>query len=153
MPIAAQETINLRDRVSKDICPWYDGPSLLEYLDDMKALERKIRAPFMMAVAGKYREMGTVVEGKIEAGVVKKDMKLIMMPNKQTVDVAALYGETEEEVANGQCGDQVRMRLRGIEEDQIMPGFVVCSTKVGWNCHVVPKTPVLTTLCSVWSIV
>ncbi|KAK0672965.1 translation release factor eRF3 [Cercophora samala] len=129
MPIAAQQTMGIKDRVPKDVCPWYDGPSLLEYLDNMKALERKINAPFMMAVAGKYRDMGTMIEGKIEAGVVKKGMSVIMMPNKQTVDIAAVYGETEDEVTIAQCGDQVRLRLRGIEEEEIMPGFVLCSPK------------------------
>jgi peptide chain release factor subunit 3 len=129
MPIAAQQTMGIKDRVPKDVCPWYDGPSLLEYLDGMQALERKINAPFMMAVAGKYRDMGTMIEGKIEAGVVKKGMSLIMMPNKQNVEVAAAYGETEDEVAIAQCGDQVRLRLRGIEEEEILPGFVLCSPK------------------------
>ncbi|KAG7286599.1 translation termination factor GTPase eRF3 [Staphylotrichum longicolle] len=129
MPIAAQQTMGIKDRVPKDLCPWYDGPSLLEYLDGMQALERKVNAPFMMAVAGKYRDMGTMIEGKIEAGVVKKGMSLVMMPNKQTVDVSAAYGETEDEVAIAQCGDQVRLRLRGIEEEEILPGFVLCSPK------------------------
>ncbi len=129
MPIAAQQTMGIKDRIPKDKCPWYDGPSLLEYLDGMQALERKTNAPFMMAVAGKYRDMGTMIEGKIEAGVVKKGMSLVMMPNKQTVDVSAAYGETEDEVALAQCGDQVRLRLRGIEEEEILPGFVLCSPK------------------------
>lgn len=36
MPISAQTTVGIKNRVPKDLCPWYDGPSLLEYLDDMK---------------------------------------------------------------------------------------------------------------------
>jgi peptide chain release factor subunit 3 len=101
----------------------------------------------MMAVSGKYRDMGTMVEGKIQAGVVKKGMSLVMvrfyrinamgvppnlitqMPNKQTVEISAVYGETEEEMTIAQCGDQVRLRLRGVEEEEIMPGFVLCSPK------------------------
>jgi peptide chain release factor subunit 3 len=134
MPIAAQQTLGIKDRIPKDICPWYDGPSLLEYLDSMQALERKVNAPFMMAVAGKYRDMGTMIEGKIEAGVVKKGMSLIMMPNKQTVEVATVYGETEDEINIAQCGDQVRLRLRGIEEEEILPGFVLCSPKRLVHC-------------------
>ncbi|KAK3402183.1 eukaryotic peptide chain release factor GTP-binding subunit [Sordaria brevicollis] len=129
MPVAAQMTLGIKDRVPKDVCPWYDGPSLLEYLDNMNALERKVNAPFMMAVAGKYRDMGTMIEGKIEAGVVKKGMSLVMMPNKQNVEISAVYGETEDEVPVAQCGEQVRIRLRGIEEEEIMPGFVLCSPK------------------------
>ncbi|KAM0277726.1 hypothetical protein ACHAQH_005587 [Verticillium albo-atrum] len=129
MPIAAQQTMGIKTRVPKEKAPWYDGPSLLEYLDGMKALERKLKAPFMMPVAAKYKDMGTIIEGKIEAGVVKKGMSLIMMPNRQTVEATAVYGETEDEVNIAQCGDQVRLRLRGAEEEDIMPGFVLCSPK------------------------
>jgi peptide chain release factor subunit 3 len=134
MPIAAQQTINIKDRIPKGIAPFYDGPSLLEYLDGMTTLERKVNAPFMMPINGKYRDMGTIVEGKIEAGVIQKGMTLTMMPNKDKVEVAALYTETEEEVSMAQCGDQVRIRLRGIEEEDVLPGFVLCSPKRPVHC-------------------
>lgn len=134
MPIAAQITAGIKDRVPKALCPWYDGPSLLEYLDNMQALERKLNAPFMMPINGKFRELGTMVEGKIEAGVVKKGMSLVVMPNREKVEVSALYGETEEELQIAQSGDQVRMRLRGVEEEDIFPGFVLCSPKRLVHC-------------------
>ncbi|PHH85812.1 hypothetical protein CDD83_11137 [Cordyceps sp. RAO-2017] len=134
MPVAAQQSLNIKDRIPKGVAPWWDGPSLLEYLDNMKALERKVNAPFMMPVNAKYRDMGTMVDGKIEAGVVKKGMNLVMMPRKQAVEAAALYGEQEEEVPILQCGDQVRLRLKGIEEEDILPGFVLCSPKRLVHC-------------------
>ncbi|GME56190.1 HR1 repeat rho-binding protein [Neofusicoccum parvum] len=134
MPVSAQTTVGIKDRVPKDICSWYDGPSLLEYLDNMTALERKLNAPFMMPVAAKYRDMGTMIEGKIEAGVIKKGVKYLMMPNREPVDISALYGETEDEISAATCGDQVRLRLRGIEEEDILPGFVLCSPKRPVHC-------------------
>jgi peptide chain release factor subunit 3 len=134
MPVAAQMTLGIKDRIPKGIADWYDGPSLLEYLDSMASLDRKVNAPFMMPINGKYRDMGTLVEGKIEAGVIKKGMSLVMMPNRDKVEVAALYGETEDEVNAAQCGDQVRIRLRGIEEEDILPGFVLCSPKRLVHC-------------------
>lgn len=134
MPVAAQMTMGIKDRIPKGVADWYDGPSLLEYLDSMASLDRKVNAPFMMPINGKYRDMGTLVEGKIEAGVIKKGMSLVMMPNRDKVEVAALYGETEDEVNAAQCGDQVRIRLRGIEEEDILPGFVLCSPKRLVHC-------------------
>ncbi|KAG6009706.1 translation termination factor GTPase eRF3 [Claviceps maximensis] len=134
MPVAAQSSLNIKDRLPKDLAPWWEGPSLLEYLDGMNALERKLNAPFMMPVNAKYKDMGTMCDGKIEAGVVKKGMSLIMMPRKQTVEVSALYGEQEDEVPILQCGDQVRMRLKGVEEEDVLPGFVLCSPKRLVHC-------------------
>jgi len=55
MPLSALTGAGLKTRVSKDICPWYEGPSLLEYLDNMKTLERKLKTPFMMPISGKYK--------------------------------------------------------------------------------------------------
>ncbi|PYI12735.1 hypothetical protein BO78DRAFT_392539 [Aspergillus sclerotiicarbonarius CBS 121057] len=134
MPISAQRTTGIKDRVPTDLAPWYGGPSLLEYLSNMKVPERKINAPFMMPISAKYRDMGTMVEGRIESGVIKKNGTCIMMPNRTKVEIAALYGETEDEIATGTCGDQVRMRLRGVEEEDILPGFVLCSPKRPVNC-------------------
>ena len=134
MPISAQTTIGIRDRVSKDLAPWYDGPSLLEYLDNLKSLERKVKAPFMMPINGKYKDMGTIIEGKIEAGQIKKGSTYTLMPNREEIAIAAVYGETEDEVPGATCGDQVRLRIRGVEEEDILPGFVLCSPKRPVHC-------------------
>ena len=37
------------------VCPWWDGPSLLEYLDSMSSVERKIKARLMMPIGSKFR--------------------------------------------------------------------------------------------------
>ncbi|TPR04591.1 Galactose oxidase, central domain family protein [Aspergillus niger] len=134
MPISAQRTTGIKDRVPTDLAPWYGGPSLLEFLSEMKVPERKINAPFMMPISAKYRDMGTMVEGRIESGVLKKNGSCIMMPNRTKVEIAALYGETEDEIPTATCGDQVRLRLRGVEEEDILPGFVLCSPKRLVNC-------------------
>jgi peptide chain release factor subunit 3 len=134
IPVAAQQSMNIKQRIPAGVAPWYEGPSLLEYLDSMQALERKLNAPFMMPVNAKYKDMGTMVDGKIEAGVVKKGMSLIMMPRKDKVEVTVVYGEQEDEIPIAQCGDQVRMRIKGVEEEDILPGFVLCSPKRPVHC-------------------
>ncbi|KAF2472571.1 uncharacterized protein BDR25DRAFT_333360 [Lindgomyces ingoldianus] len=134
MPISAQTTVGIKNRVPKDLAPWFDGPSLLEYLDNMQTLERKVNAPFMMPIAAKYRDLGTMIEGKVESGVLKKEGKYLMMPNRETISIAALYGEQEDEIAAATCGDQVRIRIRGVEEEDILPGFVLCSPKRPVHC-------------------
>jgi peptide chain release factor subunit 3 len=61
-------------------------------------------------------------------------MQLTLMPNKQSVEAVACYTENEDEVSLAQCGDQVRLRLRGVEEDEVLPGFVLCSPKRLVHC-------------------
>ncbi|KAH8711879.1 P-loop containing nucleoside triphosphate hydrolase protein [Phaeosphaeriaceae sp. PMI808] len=134
MPVSAQTFTGIKERVPGDLAPWYGGPSLLEYLDGMQALERKLNAPFMMPIAAKYKDMGTMVEGKIESGIIKKENKYLMMPHRQMISISALYGEQEDEIPAATCGDQVRIRLRGAEEEDILPGYVLCSPKRPVHC-------------------
>lgn len=134
MPISAQTTLGIKNRVPKDVAPWNNAPSLLEYLDSMQTLERKINAPLMMPVSAKYRDLGTMIEGKIDSGVLKKDVKYLMMPTRDEITISALYGETEDEIPAATCGDQVRCRIKGIEEEDLMPGFVLCSPRRPVHC-------------------
>ena len=134
MPISAQTGLGVKEKIPSESASWYKGPSMLEFLDNMAKLERNVNAPFMMPIGAKYKDMGTMIEGRIEAGVIQKSSSYIMMPNKEDVGISALYGETEEEVPHATCGDQVRLRLRGIEEEDIMPGFVLCSPKRLVHC-------------------
>lgn len=88
---------------------------------------RKLSGPVMMPISEKYKDMGTVVVGKIESGLLKKGDALSLMPNKDAVEVAAIYNEMEDEVNQALCGDNVRIRLRGVEDEDISPGFVLTS--------------------------
>ena len=90
-------------------------------------VDRKVNAPLMMPVTEKYKDMGTIVVGKIESGHLRKGDTLTLMPNKDTVEVAAIYNEIEEEINTAISGDNVRIRLRGVDDEDITPGFVLTS--------------------------
>ncbi|CAA21821.1 cytoplasmic translation release factor class II, GTPase eRF3 [Schizosaccharomyces pombe] len=128
MPVSAYTGQNVKDRVDSSVCPWYQGPSLLEYLDSMTHLERKVNAPFIMPIASKYKDLGTILEGKIEAGSIKKNSNVLVMPINQTLEVTAIYDEADEEISSSICGDQVRLRVRGDDSD-VQTGYVLTSTK------------------------
>ncbi|KAG0150783.1 hypothetical protein CROQUDRAFT_652030 [Cronartium quercuum f. sp. fusiforme G11] len=125
IPVSGYTGGNIKDKVSKEKCPWYDGPPLLELLDNMQLLDRKYNAPLMMPISEKYKDMGTVVVGKLESGKVSKGDTVLMKPNKTTVEVSAIYNEMEDEVPRALCGDNVRIRLKGIEDEDVLPGFVL----------------------------
>jgi peptide chain release factor subunit 3 len=49
IPVSGQTGLGIKTRVPKSVCPWYnEGQSLLDYLDGMQALDRKINEPLMM---------------------------------------------------------------------------------------------------------
>lgn len=93
----------------------------------MPMVDRKVNAPLMVPISEKYKDMGTIVVGKIESGHLRKGDTLLLMPNKDEVEVAAIYNEMEDEVQAALCGDNVRIRLRGVDDEDISPGFVLTS--------------------------
>jgi peptide chain release factor subunit 3 len=103
------------------------GPSLLEHLDKLPMVDRKMKSPVMIPISEKYKDMGTIAVGKLESGHIRKGDSLVLMPNKDEIEVAAIYNEMEEEVQIAVSGDNVRIRLRGVEDDDISPGFVLTS--------------------------
>ncbi|KAK3841656.1 MAG: P-loop containing nucleoside triphosphate hydrolase protein [Linnemannia gamsii] len=129
MPVSGFTGANIKKGIDPKDCDWYSGPSLLDYLDSIAITDRQLNAPFRMPISEKYKDMGTIVVGKIEAGSIKKGAQLLMMPNAVKIEVANIYNELEKEIPVAGVGDNIRLRLRGIEEEDIMLGFVLCSPK------------------------
>lgn len=125
IPVSAYGGQNLKERVPKSICDWYNGPSLLEFLDNLELGDRKISAPLKMPISEKYNDMGTVVVGKLEAGKIKKGDTLLLMPNKVSVEASAIFNEQEEEVPAAISGDNVRVKLKGIDHEDVTVGHVL----------------------------
>ncbi|CAB4255657.1 similar to Saccharomyces cerevisiae YDR172W SUP35 Translation termination factor eRF3, has a role in mRNA deadenylation and decay [Maudiozyma barnettii] len=129
MPVSGYTGAGLKEPVDPKVCPWYKGPTLLNYLDGMTHVDRHINAPFMLPISSKMKDMGTVVEGKIESGHIKKGQSTLLMPNKIAIEIQNIYNETEKEVDMAVCGEQVKLRVKGVEEEDIQPGFVMTSPK------------------------
>ncbi|GAA5900127.1 translation termination factor GTPase eRF3 [Sporobolomyces salmoneus] len=129
IPISGFTGANLKVDVDRSVAPWVEGESLLNYLDHLPLIDRKNNAPLMMPISEKYADMGCVVVGKVESGHVKKGQNLLLMPNKTPVSVTAVLNEVEEEIPVALCGDNVRLRLRGVEDTDINVGFVLTSPK------------------------
>lgn len=101
------------------------GPPFLSYIDTLPSPPRALDAPFRMPIVDKYKDMGTVVMGKVEAGQVRRGNTLLLMPNRKNVEVLQLWVD-EEEVSHVVCGESVKIKLRGVEEDEVTAGFVLC---------------------------
>ncbi|SCZ96818.1 BZ3500_MvSof-1268-A1-R1_Chr4-1g06751 [Microbotryum saponariae] len=129
IPISGFTGANLKEDVDRKVAPWVEGVSLLNFLDNMALVDRKTNAPLLMPISEKYADMGTVVVGKVESGKLRKGQNLLLMPNKTPVTVTGINNEMEEEVPLALCGDNVRVRLRGVEDEDVSVGFVLSSVE------------------------
>ncbi|KAJ0048500.1 hypothetical protein Pint_16977 [Pistacia integerrima] len=91
LPISGLIGANMKTRIDKSICPWWNGPCLFEALDAIEIPSRDPKGPFRMPILDKFKDMGTVVMGKVESGSVGEGDSLLVMPNKAQVKVVAVY--------------------------------------------------------------
>jgi peptide chain release factor subunit 3 len=66
--------------------------------------------------------------GKLESGHIKKGASILVMPTKKTCEVVGIF-EDENELQIAHNGDNVRLRLKGISEEDLQPGYVLCGLK------------------------
>lgn len=126
LPISGLVGANMKTRMDGSVCPWWNGPCLFEVLDSIEVPPRDPNGPFRMPIIDKFKDMGTVVMGKVESGTIREGDSLLVMPNKVQVKVIAVYID-ENKVKVAGPGENLRVRLSGIEEEDIVSGFVLSS--------------------------
>jgi len=125
MPCSGLTGAGLKDPVEPSICSWYIGLPFIPFIDSLPSWTRNAEGPFILPVVDKYKDMGTVVMGKVESGEARKGQSLVLMPNKTSVVVDQLWSDDEEVTCVGPC-ENVKIKLKGIEEEDVSPGFVLC---------------------------
>ena len=80
VPVSGLNGDNIKEPVLKSACNWYEGPTLLEILDDLELPPRDPDGPLRIPVLDKMRDRGTVMFGKVESGTVKIGDQLSLMP-------------------------------------------------------------------------
>ncbi|KAJ7305792.1 hypothetical protein JRQ81_010158 [Phrynocephalus forsythii] len=130
MPCSGLTGANLKE--PSDFCPWYIGLPFIPYLDNLPNFNRSVDGPIRLPIVDKYKDMGTVVLGKLESGSICKGQQLVMMPNKHNVEVLGILSDDVETDAVAP-GENLKIRLKGIEEEEILPGFILCD--INNLCH------------------
>jgi peptide chain release factor subunit 3 len=81
VPVSGITADNLKDKVDKKVCNWYNGPTLLEILDDLELPKRDPNGPIRIPILDKMKDRGIVVFGKVESGTINMGEKLNLMPS------------------------------------------------------------------------
>eukprot|EP00388_Colpodella_angusta_P008580 GDKJ01023369.1.p1 GENE.GDKJ01023369.1~~GDKJ01023369.1.p1 ORF type:complete len:574 (-),score=193.81 GDKJ01023369.1:155-1876(-) len=109
---------------------WYgpENPTLLNILNTVKLPERPSN-PVRFTILDGYKDQGVVALGKVEAGTIKFNDVLTLMPGKTKVRVAGVAvddGEGEIDYIEAGPGENVALRLVGVEEEQVQKGMILC---------------------------
>jgi peptide chain release factor subunit 3 len=119
LPISALTAVNVLEKSPH--LPWFEGPCFIEALDNLPPLERNKESALRLPILSKYKDMGTMVEGKVEQGTVKPGDKLWVMPNRVPVEVLNVWLD-QDEVAYLIGGENARVKLKDISDEDIQPG-------------------------------
>lgn len=116
------------DNLSKksENMPWYDGPTLVQTLDEFTEPEKPINKPLRIPIQDVYSitGVGTVPVGRIETGKMKPNDKIVVMPEGVNGEIKSI--ETHHtQIPEAQAGDNIGFNLRGIDKNQIKRGDVV----------------------------
>lgn len=65
-------------------------------------------------------------------GTIRIGQKLVLMPTRLPVEVQAIEVD-EADAERALPGDNLRVRLKSLEEDDVHPGFVLCDTATPCN--------------------
>ena len=123
LPISALTAQNVIKPVG-DVAPWWEGGTFMTTLDELPELERNKTAPLRLPILSKYKDLGCVIEGKVEQGTIRPGDKLCVMPNKVPVEVLNVWLD-QDEVGYLVGGENARVRLKDISDEDIQPGYVL----------------------------
>ncbi|THV05438.1 EF Tu GTP binding domain-containing protein [Dendrothele bispora CBS 962.96] len=130
VPVSAMQGVNLtagENETSKDLRSWYDGPSLVNCLDQLEPPTRDIYAPLRIPISNVFRGQGsgTAVSGRLCSGVVQVGDRLNVLPGDESAVVKTIELE-EENVPWVAAGSNVTINLTSIDPVHLNIGSVLC---------------------------
>jgi len=93
-------------------------------------MERNEEGPIRFPVVDKYKDLGVLYAvGKIEAGTIYKGQQILVMPNKTQAKISAVFVSEDVEVKKARAGESIRVAIQGIEEQDLLTGYVICDVQ------------------------
>jgi len=105
--------------------PWYDGPTLLEALDNVSAPKRPTDKPLRIPIQDVYRVggVGTVPVGRVETGTIKPGITASFAPVGIKAEVQSLEMH-HQSVASAGPGENVGFSVKSVAVKDLRRGYV-----------------------------
>ena len=121
VPVSGLKAENLTEK--SDNLPWYDGPTLIDAIDQFTVPEKPTGKPLRVPIQDSYRIKGTgvVPVGRVETGILKKNDKIIIQPTGFTGEIRSIEMH-HEEIPEALPGDNIGFSIRGITLEDVGRG-------------------------------
>jgi len=124
VPIAGLTGENINEKTDK--CKWYNGPTMMEILDQVKLYPRFPEGPLRIPILDKMKDKDLIVHGKVENGTVRLGDKLALMPSGNFCQVQLLLDAKGMPVKYAAPGENIQIRLNVADEEAVKRGDVLC---------------------------
>ncbi|MFP3166013.1 MAG: translation elongation factor EF-1 subunit alpha [Nitrososphaeria archaeon] len=124
IPVSGWNGDNLTEKSDK--MSWYNGPTLLEALDNLQVPPKPVDKPLRIPIQDVYSitGVGTVPVGRVVTGVLKVADQVVVMPPGLKGEVKSI--ETHHtQIEKAEPGDNIGFNVRGIAKQDVRRGMVV----------------------------
>ncbi|MCD8300823.1 MAG: adenylyl-sulfate kinase [Clostridiales bacterium] len=137
IPVSATEGDNITDK--SDRMPWFDGPTLLHYLENVDVKENPTETGFTMPVQRVCRPDHTFrgFQGQIESGSVSVGDEITVLPSRETAKVKSIHRGFDE-VETATEGQAVNIQLE--TEIDVSRGCVLIKDTEEYVSHMFEAT-------------
>lgn len=128
--VSAMKGVFIKEVPEPNPAPWYTGKTLLETLDNLPPIIRSKENFLRIPVLDKLKDEGELsIYGKVENGLARVGMSCVLMPSMKTFTVSAIERGEGDKLGFAGPGESVRLIVKGIEEEEIKRGQVICGTQ------------------------
>lgn len=109
---------------------WYNGPTLLEALDNLHPPKRPIDKPLRIPIQDVYKigGIGTVPAGRVESGVLKPGMVLTYGPYNISTECRSIEIH-HQSVPEALPGDNIGFNVKAVSVKDLKRGCVASDSK------------------------
>ncbi len=124
VPVSGIKAENLTEKTDK--LSWYDGPTLLDAIDNFEIPAKPTNKPLRVPIQDAYSIKGTgvVPVGRVETGVLKQNDKIVIMPTGFQGEIRSIEMHHEEQ-PQAEPGDNIGFSIRGITMADVGRGDVM----------------------------
>ncbi|KAH6618128.1 hypothetical protein B0J18DRAFT_436557 [Chaetomium sp. MPI-SDFR-AT-0129] len=140
VPVSGLHGDNLVHRSSEPAASWYNGPTLIQELENSEPNARALSKPLRMTVFEVYRTMQSpvTVSGRIEAGSLQMGDALLVQPSGEKAYVKSILSN-EAPVDWAVAGQNVVLHLSQIDPIHVRDGDIICDPN-----HPIPRADTFT---------
>ncbi len=127
IPISAREGDNLA--FPSDKMKWYQGPFVLEFIDELKKEKQKEEQPFRFPVQDIYKftednDDRRIFAGTVETGKIRAGDEVIFLPSQKRAVIDSIEGFNEPQKSEIQAGYATGFTLK--TQIYVKPGEIMC---------------------------